>query len=250
MASTELTVTEPGGYLALNSSPSELQAIIAANLGGDEIGEFDLPRVKIPAGGGRTWEIPGPTGTDSIQELQGVLVHFKRTRAYWPNEDPDGSPPQCRSADGVIGVGDPGGQCRRCPLSQFGAAGERPACQEKEVWFLLREGLVLPLVLILPATSLRAAKNYRIGTLAAAAIPAPSVVTSLRLEADRNRDGQAFSRAVPSIAARLSDEEAQRARAYADAFRPLFDATAAAVTTETDVTAAPNGKGAATEPEA
>ena len=45
----------PGRYLALNHDASEIEAIIADNLGGQELTEFDLPRIKVPTSGGRTW---------------------------------------------------------------------------------------------------------------------------------------------------------------------------------------------------
>ena len=38
--------------------------------------------------------------------------------------------PKCRSNDGVIGNGTPGGDCAKCPLSQFHDNGTRPKCQQ------------------------------------------------------------------------------------------------------------------------
>src|SRR4051794_22747688 len=119
---TELARIEPGGYVALAEDPGEIQAIIQENLGGQEIGEFDLPRVKVPAGGGRTWEIPSLGGFDSEPILSGIVVHFKLTRAYGPTRDTSNSPPACRSENGIVGIGDPGGHCKTCPLAQFGTA--------------------------------------------------------------------------------------------------------------------------------
>jgi hypothetical protein len=235
MTSTDLAVVESGGYLALNHSPEEVQAVIRRSVGTDEISEFDLPRVKIPSGGGKTWEIPTLGGVQGAPVLEGVLLHFKTTRAYWSNPDPTGEPPQCRSDNGVIGVGDPGGRCKTCPLAQFGSDskhGRGQACNQYEIWFLLRPDMFLPLVIRLPATSLGAAKDYRIGTLAAHMLAPEQVLTRIGLEQDSNDDGQKYSRAVPSVAGMLEPEEAARALAYAEAFRPLFDAAAQAVTVE------------------
>lgn len=237
MSTTDLAIVESGGYLALNHSPEEVQAVIRRSVGTDDIGEFDLPRVRIPSGGGKAWEIPTLGGIEASPIIEGVLVYFKTTRAYWSSPDPTGQPPQCRSNDGLIGIGDPGGRCKVCPLAQFGSdpkAGRGQACNQYEVWFLLRPDMFLPLVVRLPATSLGAAKQYRIGTLAAHMLAPEQVVTRIALEQDSNDDGQRYSRAVPVVAGTLEPEEAQRALAYAEAFRPLFDAAAQAVTTEDD----------------
>jgi hypothetical protein len=247
-AGTEIARIETGGYLVLSRAPDDIQAVIARSLGDTEIGEFDLPRVKIPAGGGRTWEI----GDDeSGPELTGILIHFKRTRAYWPDQEPNGSPPQCRSDNSIEGIGDPGGPCRLCPNAQWGSdpkGGRGQACAQAEVWFMLRPELVLPLVLKLPATSLTNAKDYRVKTLAARALAPEQVVTSVRLEVETNPDGQKYSVAVPRMAGMLSEEEAARALAYAETFRPQLDAAARAVTVSDDSGTAPaNGAPAAEE---
>lgn len=230
MASTEIARIETGGYVVLSRAPDDIQAVIARSIGDEVLSEFDLPRVKIPAGGGRVWEL----GEDeSGPELAGILIHFRRTRAFWPDSEPNGSPPECRSDDGVVGIGDPGGACRTCPNAQWGSdpkGGRGQFCSASEIWFLLRPDLVLPLVLKLPATSLGAAKDYRVKTLAARALAPEQVVTSIKLEVETNPDGQRYSVAVPRMAGLLSDEEAARALAYAEKFRPQLDAAARAVT--------------------
>lgn len=231
MATTEIATIDPGAYLALNHSTAEIQSIVADNLAGQDVGEFDLPRVVMPAGGGSRWEIPGLSGTTSEEDLTGILVYTKQTRAYWKSKDATGDPPQCSSRDGLAGIGDPGGECRTCQLAQFGSDGGRgQACKQQAMWFLLREDSFLPVVLGLPPTSLKAAKQYMLA-LAGAGIRFNQVVTVVGLEKDKNPDGQAYSRAVPRLGARLDDDTATRARAYADLLKPIFEATAPADTT-------------------
>lgn len=240
MASKELARIEPGGYLALNQDPAEVLAIIDENIGGQEVGEFDLPRIKVPSGGARTWEIPAlGGGVDSEQVLEGIVVHFKLTRAYWPPEQENGTPPACRSDNGIIGIGDPGGQCKTCPLAQFGSAvdektgAQRPgqACNAKEIWFMLRPGSFLPVVVALPATSLKAAKQYRIGALGSSGMRMAQVVTAIELEPARNADGD-YAVAKPKVAGLLTPDEAKAAMDYAATLRPIFEAAAAAINTE------------------
>lgn len=230
MATTEIATIDVGAYLALNHSTAEIQSIVADNLAGQDVGEFDLPRVVMPAGGGTRWEIPSIAGNDSAEELSGILVYHKHTRAYWKDDQATGSPPDCSSRDNVVGLGNPGGECRVCPLAQFGSdgkAGRAQACKQQSMWFLLREDSFLPIVVGLAPTSLKAAKQYLL-SLAGAGIRFNQVVTTLRLEADKNADGQKYSRAVPVLGGKLAPETADRAREYADLLRPIFDAQAAA----------------------
>lgn len=242
MSSTELARIEPGSFLALNQEPAEIAEIIRENLGGQEIGEFDLPRVKIPAGGGTTWEIPTLGGTDAAKTLSGVIVHFKLTRAYWPETAQMGGPPQCRSNDQKTGVGTPGGDCGTCPLAEFGSGknDNGQACSAKEIWFLLREVGLLPMVLALPATSLKAAKQYRVGQLGSAGVRLATVKTDITLVPDTNASGERFSRAVPVLGGMLDPDEAKAALEYSAAMRPLFDSAAEAINAERD-SAQPTG---------
>lgn len=239
MTSTALAVVDPGGYLALNHTPSEVGAIIADNLGGQDLTEFDLARVKVPSGGATTWEIPSLGGMEPAKTLSGIVVHWKLTRAYWAPDADSGTPPACRSDDAITGVGEPGGSCKTCPLAQFGTAVDdkgQPApgqaCNAKEIWFMLRPGSYLPIVVALPATSLKAAKNYRVSQLASAGIRLPSVVTEITLTPSKNAKGDSYATVVPSVGGMLDPDEAARAMAYAAELRPIFDAAAAAVGAE------------------
>lgn len=231
MSSTEITVPSAGNYIALNHSTQEIKEILDDNLAGADIGEFDLPRIKIPAGGGRTWEIPSLEGVESTQELDGIVVAFKRTRAYWHGDADGGSPPACRSADALVGVGSPGGDCRSCPMARYGSHenGRGQACAEKEVWFILRPNSFLPVVLSLPGTSLKNAKGYRLA-LASEAKRLAAVTTTIGLEALKNPAGDPYSRAVPKLGAVLDPETAEATKAYAKLLRPVFDRAAAAET--------------------
>jgi hypothetical protein len=247
--STELAAPdpdEPGRWVALNRPISEVEEILADNIGDEALDEFDLPRVKVPSGGGKIWEVPTLQGTKGVETLEGIVVAFKLTRSYWSPDAGKGTPPSCKSDNAVIGIGDIGDgevkqhECKTCPWSQYGTAindkGEPAAgqaCNAKEIWFLMRPDSFLPMALALPATSLKPAKSYRVGTLGAAGMRMSSVVTSIRLEQGKSGGGDAYSKIVPSVGEVLSAEEAARAAAYAQKFRPLFDAAAEAMATET-----------------
>lgn len=242
MATTELATIDKGAYLALTHSPAELQELIADNLGDDEITERDLPRIGIPAAGGTRWTVPGPAGETLDEELRGIVVMFKRTRQYWSNPDPSGEPPQCKSPNARTGYGNPGGDCKTCPFSQFGShpkGGNAQACTERELWFMLREGSLLPTVVSLSPTSLDAAKSYRVGQLASVGIQLTSVVTGITLRAETGPGGK-YAIAVPRLAARLDPEAAKAVAAYAAEFRPVLERAAEAMANEAAArTAAP-----------
>lgn len=223
------------GYLALAQDAAVVQEILQANLGGEALSSFDLPRVKIPGAGGTTWEVPSLEGDQPVKVLEGIVIHHKRVRAYWPGEFKGSEPPACSSDDSKVGVGDPGGMCDACPLAQFGSdpkAGRGQACKQMEMWFLLRPDALLPLVVTLPPMSLGPARKYRLN-LTSAMLQIGRVVTTLSLATDTNPDGQEFAYAVPAMKHPLSPDDAQRAKNYADSIREVLDrAPAVAPATE------------------
>jgi hypothetical protein len=245
MTSTDIATVNAGAYLALNHDPAELRAILQQNLGTTELTERNLPRVKVPTGGATTWTIPTPFGVDTSPDLTGVLVYFKRTRAYWPSKKLTGEPPVCVSGDGIRGVGQPGGACRQCPLNVFGSASQLQggdadakgkACKEREVWFLLRTGGFLPVVLSLPSMSLEPAEKYRIN-LSSGGVPLEAVETTITLRQETGPEGP-FAIAEPKFSAQLTEDDRRRAREYAADLRPQFEAAAAAMASEQPETTA------------
>lgn len=224
MPSTDLVTIDTAGYPALTYQPQELAEILRDTVGPDGLDTFDLPRITMPPGGMTRWEVPAPGGSEAREELTGIVMHYKLTRAYWPDADTVGQPPTCSSHDSIVGIGDPGGECRTCPWSQFGSDGRRgQACKMSEVWFLFVEGALLPFVLALPPSSLRAAKAYRVGELAAFGKRPSDVLTAVTLEKKQTPEGQAFSVAKPRIAQLLDEQTAAGVRERAEVFRPLLD---------------------------
>lgn len=208
--------------------PAELRTIVQDNVGAGGITEFDLDRVRVPAGGVTTWTIPTLEGEQETKELTGVIVYWREPRAYWAasfDETGGGTPPDCYSPDGVHGYGNPGGLCARCPFAQFGSAerGRGQACKQMRLLFMLRPGAMLPLVVVAPPTSIKPLKQYFL-RLAANGKPYWSVVTKLLLEKTKNQDGIAYSRIVPQLAAVLDAEAAEKMRQYAEAIRPALEA--------------------------
>lgn len=222
MAGKEMVPAKEFAVLQMESDV--LQEVIAENLGDEQINEWDLDRIKMPSGGGIAFEVPTLEGVDSSKELIGVIVFAKTVRAYWPDEYSGGNdPPQCSSPDGVIGIGDPGVVCERCPFNAWDSDPNGPgkACKEMKQLFIVPKEDLLPIVLTLPPTSLAAQKRYFL-KLASKGVPYSKVVTKITLQKERNEKAE-YSSAVFALETRLDPESAEKISNYTDELRPSFE---------------------------
>lgn len=209
-------------YAVMQHSVEDLQNVIASNLGGTELGPGDLDRIKVPAGGGTTWSIPTLDGDVDTKELVGVIVAFKDQRAYWKESYSGGSsPPDCASDDGMMGTGDPGGACDRCPYAQFeSAVGDdgkpRPgqACKQVRLMAIVQPDDLIPMLLAAPPTSLANMRKYFL-RLSSRATPYYGVVTKFTLAKAQSSGGIAYSQVEASSVTRLADDELQKMAGYA-----------------------------------
>lgn len=180
---TEITKRE-GGFAALAAE------VLAP---GETLGFGDLPRVKLPAGGGTAWELP--TG-EASKTLDGIIVHRQLTRAYW--RDPFGSgesnAPTCSSTDAVRGVGEPGGDCASCQFAQFGSgANGGQACRLITRLYVLPDGSPAPWVVLVPPSSAQAVRRYIVSLLATRGLAYWLVRTRLTLEKAQTPSGITYS---------------------------------------------------------
>lgn len=202
-------------------NPDALEAL-TANLGeGDTVGVFDLDRVKIPAGGGTTWEVPTIEGDVATKELKGVIIATIARRAYWEesiDQGGGGTPPNCSSDDnkvgqGLYGVGSalhPKGTCADCPMNQFTeiTPGRRiKPCQEQRLAVFLPEKSVLPLVIQLPVTSMKVMRTFML-RLASAEIPFYRAITAIELEKVKGKDTPDYSVVKPKLVGKIEDADA------------------------------------------
>ncbi len=221
--STELSVTKPEEFALTTGN---IGKVIAQNLGGEAISPADLTRIRVPAGGGTTWEVPTPDGdSESLKAIEAVIVHIARRRAYWPGSTPTGEPPACTSADCVTGKGAPAGPCDECPLNQFGsarkgdgAAGRGKACKESKLLFVLRPGHQLPEVVVVPPGSLKIMRKFQLNMDR----PYWAYVTRLELTKVQNKDNIAYAQVKPGRVAVLSDEQIKSVAAYAQQMEVVF----------------------------
>ena len=188
------------------------------NVGAGGMTAFDLERIKIPSGGMLAWEIPTITGKpEYVQEFDGVVIFHKDGRVYWEKplaESGGNEPPDCSSADCVVGIGNPGGSCGQCPFARFGSdqqGGRGQACKQVKQLFVARSDGLLPVVLPLPPTSLSVARKYFL-RLTSRRIPYYGVLTRFSLEKATNKGGIAYARAVLSLVEVLPDAQREALR--------------------------------------
>ena len=192
----EITTTESNGYLT--------EAVNLTELFSEELDGLDpsFERIRIPAGGGISYEIPGddPDSPDTVKEFSAVILHHHSVNSYFKEKfNGANNPPECASIDGKVGIDRETGECKdckTCPMAQFGS-GENGgmACKQKRCLYLLREGEILPIIMTLPSGSLGEFTKY-VTRLVAKGKHTNSVVTKFALKKAQNSTGIAYSQAA------------------------------------------------------
>jgi len=224
MATKNTEVTKPEER-ALIANPDGLRDVMQMLAPGEQLDVFSFPTVKIPAGGGRAWDLPSG---ESSKELTGVIVVRTLVRSYWKasfDESGGGSPPDCVSLDNEHGIGDPGGECASCPLNQFGSGKDNAkACRQITRLFLLQPDNLLPIFLPLPPSSYKICQNYVV-SLMGRGIPLWETVTTIGLEQDKSGTGIVYS--VPvfrAVGERLSEADRASVKVYRAGLLPVVSA--------------------------
>jgi len=231
---TAVAKIEKGGFVALNMKEGELLEVFRANLGDETISPFDLPRIKIPTGGGSTWEVPTIDGTENVKEITGVIVAWRNCRGYWGEGFAGGNPPLCQSLDGKVGTGlrwegdDPTGHiCHNCAFSKWGSkmidgtATKGQACKAMRRLFILQEDDLLPKLLTLPPTSLKACSSFFMAMISQQKHFSDYVLI-IGLTQQMNADGIKYAVAAFALGRELSRPERARVAAYERMIEPLF----------------------------
>ena len=211
----------------------DFAGIIQENLAGEDITTRNLARVTIPSGGGMAWAYPGADGTEARTAFEGVILHRQKARAYWSAglEAGGGStPPDCRSDDSFIGIGDPGGDCKICPYAAFGSKvgpggqqGRGQACKLMSLLYVMVPGELFPLVVVAPPTSVKVVTDY-LFRLTSRRQPYYSVVTRFALEQQKSGGGITYSRLAMTTVAELDEPTAAMVRSVQEQMAPLFGA--------------------------
>ncbi len=243
---TDLTVPPPASIVPYSVDAADLEAILSETLtAGETLTPQLLPTIKVPAAGGRNWELPDGS---AVPTLTAVILYRQTPRAYWVEAFGEGGnkAPDCWSTDGVLGIGwydgthfdpengnglNPGGKCFTCPMSEFGSGkGNAQACRQLTRLFLMFEDSILPTVLLLPPSSYRVCQEYAIGAVNQGGIT--RVLSTIGLEQERNPDGIVYSKASFHTASKLDPAATLRIRDYRQAIVPHLQAMAAEPITE------------------
>ncbi len=199
--------------LALTEPEEHRQAVMAAfavNCASGNITEFDLPRIKVNPGTA-LWLIPGLEGETTAQAIDGVIVAARDTRVYYKSKDAGNAPPECSSLDGITGEGDPGGACASCSLARWESGDNgAQACKQVKQLFMLRGSSMLPEVVSLPPTSLKAIRQFFL-KLATQGIQYYHSILRIELEKAQNPQGKTYGKAVMRFVRKLAPEEIARA---------------------------------------
>lgn len=228
-SSTDLIVPgDDSPYAVLTMDNEEVTGLIRDSLApGQQLGLGDLPRIKTPAGGAISWEIPDPLeGERSERELRGVLIHVATRRAFWKEKyEGQNDPPNCASQDALHGEGDPGGDCLRCPLNEFGTSEfseNAKACKEIRQLFLIPPEGILPYVINVQPGSLKNANTFFTGLLNAR-LKRTDIESILTLQKAKNKGGVEFSQIVFRKGDDLAPESKERMAAYAVTLKPYLE---------------------------
>ncbi|GHU58860.1 hypothetical protein FACS1894133_4440 [Clostridia bacterium] len=184
-------------------------------------------KIKIQTG---AYEVPNEDGdTEAVPEFNGVILFNHALNMYYKTDYNGGNqPPDCGSFDGKVGTGDPGGNCKKCPLNQFGTAKDSKgnpnkgkACKNRQRVYVLREGEMFPMVFSLPTGSLTGFGKYLTAQLSKGRRPS-QYVTRFSLKKAQSSEGKPYSQAQFSIDRVLTTEEhalvmklAEQVKAYA-----------------------------------
>ena len=217
------TKVEPTFNLPVLVNPEEASEIIAENMEG--MGEFYFDKIKMPSGGGITFEIVDDEGNpDAVKELRGVLLDkfpFKvwYEKSYDEKGQDDDDKPDCFSDDNIHGSGFtdasgrvviPEGQlCKDCKFGQWGShrkGGDGKDCADKIRVHILMEGEAFPKYIDAPPTSLKNFKKY-VKMLSNKAKSFYGVVTCMKLEKDKNDGGVDYSKVLFTKSADLTRDE-------------------------------------------
>lgn len=199
-----LTTETESNFLALQGADN---AILAA------VQEFGLDkslltRIKVPAGGGQFWEIETAAGVESEKTLEAIVVSANlRSRAWFrlaPEDAGDSTAPDCTSADGITGMGNPSPdeakepaahECATCPFAQWGSdrreGGRGQDCSVRGSLVVFIPQVAMPVIVSIPRTSIKSFQKYAM-QLAGSRLHPAGVVTALTLQ-KKQSGGNSYS---------------------------------------------------------
>lgn len=238
---TQVAVIDPTKYALISASNeiNEIKAALQENLApGESLRASDLTTIHAPTAGGSTFSMKTLAGKINFEAVDGVVIHQNPNRQYHIKSfaETGASAPDCYSPDGTIGIGcmaaSCNGICANCAMSQFtqGANGENvsPLCKQYLTVFMMREDDVLPTLLMLPRTSLKPFRTYKID-LGKERRGLSSVITRFFLDSQDFGKYKEVSVIKPKMIALLPPEITAKFKAYGEEMESFFAGLSATV---------------------
>lgn len=222
MAKNELAIIEnpvESLYLPSNDEIKEVVDDLSDIMSHKVFGVISI----APAGAG-TFDILEPGAeekTKGVQEVECIILASHPMNVRWEHDYSSREPgehPACRSLDAVEGIDADGAlhDCATCEYNQFGENGERKICANKRQLYVMRQGDVLPMLLTLSPSALKAYDNYRIRARLQLKASMYALVTRITLNVKKSEAARAeYSVPVFTPIATLPKAEAQRVEAFA-----------------------------------
>lgn len=262
-----IPITDATDFAIMATDVTELREAVEAASNGQQIDIFELDVIRVPAGGMTAWTIPDIIEGERIAKtIEGIPVLQRSIRSYWrlgfderAGAGVGKQPPDCKSDDGIWGVGRPDGHpdlvennaeiaqtfayetydtegnqlsgpkaptkyaCEACPLAQFGSGkeGRGQACRQNRLIFLLTPDSALPMVIKVPPSSLKLVQGFLL-KLSGRAIKPWGAVLSFALRKTSGSANIEYSEIVPAFVAKLDPAALQQIEAVAKALRPAL----------------------------
>jgi hypothetical protein len=170
-----------------------------------------LEKIKIPTGGGTSFEFPNFENADEtipVKEFSAVTLYHHPISIYYC-QDYDGTvvSPDCISFDETIGFGNPGGACKNCDFNIFGSGKNGgKACKAKVQLYILCENTLFPMSILLPTSSIKSFQNY-IRRLLYQGKKLSSLITKFSLKRVLNKKGTPYAQTCFSAVRELEPTE-------------------------------------------
>lgn len=129
-----------------------------------ELKDEKTGRTKQPAGGFKIYDPVAKAGEIEIADVDGdrglslTILADQTSRSMWEAGNFDR--PNCRSNDGITGVGNPGGSCAVCSLAQWNGT-ERPLCTQMSNLLVFDHALQTCYVLRLGRSGIRPYNTFK-----------------------------------------------------------------------------------------
>jgi hypothetical protein len=200
-------------------------------IGTGGLNRTSLPKIKVPAGGSRAWDLGEG---EPVSKIKGIILAKKEVKVFYLSSDTLGTPPDCSSEDCIKGTGiirqgqsmKVTRECRSCPNNQWGSSpkgGKGKACSDRLIMAILLEDSLLPMVLNVPPTSIKAMDNFVKSVVNKTRRPLNNFIVELSLNTAEGPGGIKYSVIDPKMIEVLPAEAKGPLRELRERAKVLLD---------------------------